>query len=78
MTLKRIGGILMQLAGRLQERWGSLAGDPHAVANGIRAQRIGRIREQNALAKEESERQLDEFRKRNSAWWNPSGRRRTP
>jgi uncharacterized protein YjbJ (UPF0337 family) len=77
MNRDRIGGIWMQFSGKAKERWGTLTADPLAVADGIRDQAIGRIQEQCALTKQESDRQLEDFLKRNRNWWNPA-RRRAP
>jgi uncharacterized protein YjbJ (UPF0337 family) len=68
----------MQFSGKAKERWGKLTGNPLAIAAGKRDQAIGRVHQLCALTKRESDRQLEDFLKRNRNWWNLSARRRAP
>lgn len=74
MNLDRLLGTWLQLRGKMKESWGTLIGDPHAIDAGARDQLLGRIQEQRGTSKEEAERQLTDFIKRNRDWSDLSGR----
>lgn len=69
MNRERFAGICQQLAGRINETWGELTGEPLRAAAGRRAQIIGRVRQRSGLAKEESARQMQDFLTRNRDWY---------
>ena len=73
MNLDRWVGTWLQLRGRMKERWGTLVGDPLTIDAGARDQLLGRIQEQRGTSKEEAERQLTDFMKRNRDWSDLSG-----
>ena len=64
-------GIWKQCMGKAKEQWGTLAHDPFAIDAGVRDQLLGKIQEQRGAAKEEADRQLTDFVKRNRNWWDP-------
>lgn len=68
MTRERFAGICQQFAGTINETWGELTGDPLRAAAGRRARIYGKAQRRNALAKEESTRQLRDFLHRNRNW----------
>jgi len=72
MNKDRIQGVCMQFLGRINEGWGTLAGDPYRVAEGARERLDGRIQERRGIAQQEAERQLREFLNRNRRWWDHS------
>ena len=74
MNQDRIHGICMQFGGNLKEQWGKLTRDPFAVAAGKNDRFAGRVLEQRGIAAQESDRQLEEFMRRNRNWWDLSGR----
>jgi uncharacterized protein YjbJ (UPF0337 family) len=74
MNRDRLQGICQQVSGRLKEHWGTLNGDPRAVAAGTRDRLAGRIQEQRGIAKQEADQQLEDFMRRNRNWWNLTGR----
>jgi len=74
MNTNRMHGVLMQLSGRLKQLWGKLADEPHAVSEGLREQLAGRLEERSALARQDADRQLEDFRRRNRDWFDLSGR----
>jgi len=74
MNTNRMRGVRMQLGGKLKEIWGKLANEPAAVSSGLLDQLAGRLEERSALARQDADRQLEDFRKRNRDWFNLSGR----
>ena len=74
MNLDRLLGTWQQLRGRVIEQWGTLTGDPYAIAAGARERLLGEIREQNGASKEEASRQLADFVRRNRKWSDLSRR----
>jgi uncharacterized protein YjbJ (UPF0337 family) len=74
MNRDRLQGICLQFSGRLKEHWGKLNEDPRAVAAGTRDQLAGRIQEQRGLSRQDADRQLEDFMRRNRNWWNLTGR----
>ena len=69
MNGERFVGICRQFAGRMNESWGELTGDPLRAAAGRRAQILGRVQERSGIAKEESARQMRDFLTRNREWY---------
>ena len=73
MNRDRIEGNWKQLSGKVKEQWGKLTGNQLHAVSGRRDRLAGRAQEQTAVAREESQRQLEEFLYRNRRW-NPSHR----
>ena len=69
MNAERFAGICQQFAGRMNQTWGELTGDPTRVAAGRRAQIFGKAQQRSGIAKEDSARQLREFLARNRNWY---------
>ena len=65
MNEDRIEGNWTQFKGKVKEQWGKLTDDDLDVIAGKRDQLLGRIQERHGIAKDEAEKQLDVFRKRN-------------
>ena len=70
MNRDRFHGIWKQFSGKAQQQWGTLTGEPLAVAAGTRERLAGRIQEQRGIAKQEADRQLEDFMSRNRKWWD--------
>lgn len=68
MNYERFTGICKQAAGRLNEVWGELTGDPLRAADGRRAQIAGVAQQRKGWSREESAHQLREFLQRNRHW----------
>lgn len=68
MNRDRLEGKWKQVSGHLRERWGALTGDRVSVVAGRHDQRAGLYQEQYGLAREEGERQLRDFLRRNREW----------
>ncbi len=61
MNWDQVEGKWKQYAGTVKEKWGKLTDDDLQVINGKRDQLVGRVQERYGIAKEEAERQVDEF-----------------
>ena len=61
MNWDRIEGGWKQMTGKVKEQWGKLTDDDLVVIAGKRDQLAGKIQARYGIAKEEAERQLDDF-----------------
>jgi uncharacterized protein YjbJ (UPF0337 family) len=61
MNWDQIKGKWRQFRGQAQERWGKLTDDDLDKAEGNREQLVGRIQERYGIAKDEAERQVDDW-----------------
>jgi uncharacterized protein YjbJ (UPF0337 family) len=61
MNWDRIEGNWKQFKGSVKEQWGKLTDDDLDVAEGRRDKLVGRIQERYGLAKDEAERQIDDW-----------------
>jgi uncharacterized protein YjbJ (UPF0337 family) len=64
MNWDRIEGSWKQFIGSTRQRWGNWTGDQLDVAAGIRDSLAGRMQESYGISKDETEKQLAEWRKR--------------
>lgn len=74
MNRDRLLGTWQQVRGKVKQQWGTLTGDPYAIDAGVRDRLLGEIRQQRGASKEEADRQLTDFVKRNRDWSNLSRR----
>lgn len=65
MNQDRIAGNWKQFKGKIQEQWGKLTDDDFDVIAGKREQFLGKIQERQGIVKEEAEKQLTDWQKRN-------------
>ncbi|MBA3593713.1 MAG: CsbD family protein [Pseudomonadota bacterium] len=65
MNQDQIEGNWMQFKGKVKEQWGKLTDDDLDIIAGKRDQLLGRIQARHGLAKDEAEKQLDDFQERN-------------
>jgi uncharacterized protein YjbJ (UPF0337 family) len=61
MNWDQVEGKWMQLKGQAKQKWGELTDDDLDVAAGKRDQLAGKIQEKYGVAKEEAEKQLDDW-----------------
>jgi uncharacterized protein YjbJ (UPF0337 family) len=61
MNWDQIEGKWKQYAGELKEKWGKLTDDDLATIHGRREQLVGKLQERYGIAKDQAERQIDEF-----------------
>lgn len=64
MNWDQIKGKWTQFKGKARERWGDLTDDDLDRAAGNRDQLVGKIQERYGIAKEEAQRQVDEWTRR--------------
>lgn len=67
MNWDRIAGNWKQTKGKIREKWGKLTDDDLDVIGGRREQLAGRLQSAYGIAKDEAERQINEFEKSLSA-----------
>ncbi|MGH9511094.1 MAG: CsbD family protein [Terriglobales bacterium] len=63
MNWDRIEGQWKQMKGSVKERWGKLTDDDLNVIGGRKDQLVGRVQERYGIAKDEAQRQVDEWNK---------------
>jgi uncharacterized protein YjbJ (UPF0337 family) len=61
MNWDQLEGKWKQYSGKVKEKWGKLTVDDLTVIHGRRDQLIGKIQERYGIAKQEAEKQVDEF-----------------
>jgi uncharacterized protein YjbJ (UPF0337 family) len=61
MNWDQIEGKWKQYSGHVKEKWGKLTDDDLQVIRGKRDQLVGKIQERYGIAKEDAERQVEEF-----------------
>jgi uncharacterized protein YjbJ (UPF0337 family) len=61
MNWDRVQGTWLQFRGKVKERWGKLTNDDLDLIDGKRDQLLGRIQERYGIAKDEAERELQEW-----------------
>jgi uncharacterized protein YjbJ (UPF0337 family) len=61
MNWDQIEGKWKQYTGKVKEKWGKLTDSDLEVIRGKRDQLVGKIQEHYGVAKEEAQRQVDEF-----------------
>jgi uncharacterized protein YjbJ (UPF0337 family) len=54
-----------QFKGKVKEQWGKLTDDDLDVIGGKREQLVGRIQERHGYAKDQAEREVENFERRN-------------
>ncbi len=64
MNWDQIKGNWTQIKGKAQQQWGKLTNDDLDIIEGKREELVGRIQERYGIAKEEAERQVDDFTKK--------------
>lgn len=61
MNWDQIEGKWTEMKGRVQERWGELTDDQLNIIEGKRNELVGLIQQSYGVAREEAEKQADEF-----------------
>ncbi|MBU0726442.1 MAG: CsbD family protein [Alphaproteobacteria bacterium] len=64
MNWDQIAGKWKQFQGKAQTQWGKLTNDDLDVMEGNREQLVGKVQERYGVAKEEAERQVDDWSKK--------------
>lgn len=61
MDWNRIAGNWKQFSGKVQEQWGKLTEDDVDQIGGQRQQLVGKIQERYGMAKDEADREVDQW-----------------
>jgi uncharacterized protein YjbJ (UPF0337 family) len=61
MNWDRVEGNWKQLKGQIQAQWGKLTEDDLNIVEGKRTQLAGKLQERYGIAKDEAERQIDDW-----------------
>lgn len=64
MNEDTVKGNWKQLKGKIREQWGKLTDDDLDVIAGKRDQLLGKIQERHGIAREEAEKQLEQWEKK--------------
>jgi uncharacterized protein YjbJ (UPF0337 family) len=61
MNWDQVAGNWKQFSGKVREQWGKLTDDDLTVIGGKKDQLVGRVQERYGIAKDEAERQVDDW-----------------
>lgn len=75
MDWNRIEGNWKQFKGKAKQQWGRLTADQIEIIAGKRDQLVGKIQEAYGIAKDEAERQVNEWEQRCEALFDQQARR---
>lgn len=68
MNTDTIQGNWKQFKGKVKERWGKLTDDHLDVINGKKDQLVGKVQEAYGVAREDAQRQVDDFARQHSEY----------
>jgi uncharacterized protein YjbJ (UPF0337 family) len=66
MNKEQAAGNWKELKGKLKQQWGKLTDDDFTVLEGASDELSGRIQKRYGVAKEEAQKQIDDFRRTNT------------
>lgn len=69
MNKDEIGGNWKQLKGKAKEKWGKLTDDDMTVIEGKRDQLVGKIQERYGYAKDQAEKEVPDWERKNDHRW---------
>ncbi len=69
MNKDEIDGNWKQFKGTVKEKWGKLTDDDMTVIEGKRDQLVGKIQERYGYAKDQAEKEVKDWEKRNDYRW---------
>jgi uncharacterized protein YjbJ (UPF0337 family) len=61
MNWDQVEGKWKQFSGKFREKWGKLTDDDWQVIGGKKDQLVGRVQERYGIAKEQAQREVDDF-----------------
>ena len=61
MNWDQVEGKWKQYSGKIKEKWGKLTDDDLTTISGKRDQLVGKLQERYGMAKDQAEKQVDEF-----------------
>ena len=65
MNKDEVGGNWKQFKGKVKEQWGKLTDDDMTVIEGKRDQLVGKVQERYGYAKDQAEKEVNDWEKRN-------------
>ncbi|HDT0087202.1 TPA: CsbD family protein [Klebsiella aerogenes] len=69
MNKDEISGNWKQLKGKAKEQWGKLTDDDMMVIEGKRDQLVGKIQERYGYAKDQAEKEVSDWERKNDTRW---------
>lgn len=69
MNKDEISGNWKQLKGKAKEQWGTLTDDDMTVIEGKRDQLVGKIQERYGYAKDQAEKEVSDWERKNDTRW---------
>ena len=69
MNKDEISGNWKQLKGKAKEKWGKLTDDDMTVIEGKRDQLVGKIQERYGYAKDQAEKEVSDWERKNDTRW---------
>ena len=69
MNKDEVSGNWKQFKGKVKEQWGKLTDDDMTVIEGKRDQLVGKVQERYGYAKDQAEREVKDWEKRNDYRW---------
>lgn len=69
MNKDEISGNWKQLKGKAKEQWGKLTDDDMTVIEGKRDQLVGKIQERYGYAKDQAEKEVSDWERKNDTHW---------
>ncbi len=69
MNKAEISGNWKQLKGKAKEQWGKLTDDDMTVIEGKRDQLVGKIQERYGYAKDQAEKEVSDWERKNDTRW---------
>ena len=69
MNKDEVGGNWKQFKGKVKEQWGKLTDDDMTVIEGKRDQLVGKVQERYGYAKDQAEKEVNDWEKRNDYRW---------
>ena len=69
MNKDEVGGNWKQRKGKVKEQWGKLTDDDMTVIEGKRDQLVGKVQERYGYAKDQAEKEVNDWEKRNDYRW---------
>jgi len=69
MNKDEVSGNWKQFKGKVKEQWGNLTDDDMTVIEGKRDQLVGKVQERYGYAKDQAEKEVKDWEKRNDYRW---------
>ncbi|MGI3450826.1 hypothetical protein C3433_24280 [Citrobacter freundii] len=69
MNKDEVSGNWKQFKGKVKEQWGKLTDDDMTVIEGKRDQLVGKVQERYGYAKDQAEKEVTDWEKRNDYRW---------